>query len=133
MVDATYGLRLVMSPMRTRFPAPLRSLLAAVQVVMIGAWSPVMMASMAAHSGADPMPGMHHDADQQQGGHPLECCALCPLTCAAPVGIASAPVPLPLPAAVARIAPRSGRTTLPRSTRERRLPFPVGPPTLRTV
>lgn len=119
--------------MRTRLPTPLRTLLAAVQVVMIGAWSPVMMAQMAAHPTDDPMPGMHHEADQQQGGHPLECCALCPLTCAAPVGIASAPVPLPFPTAVARIAPRSARTALPRSLQERRLPFPVGPPTLRTV
>jgi hypothetical protein len=119
--------------MRIRLPASLRALLATLQVVMIGAWSPVMMARMAAHQDADPMPGMHHPADAHHGGNPLECCALCPLTCAAPVGIASAPVPLPFPPAVARISARAERTTPPRSLQERRLPFPVGPPTLRSV
>jgi hypothetical protein len=118
--------------MRIRIPAPLRLLLATLQVVLIGAWSPVMMAAMAAHPADEPMPGMDHSA-AHHGAHPLECCALCPLTCAAPVGIASAPVPLPLLPAVARIASRAARTTPPRSPAERRLPFPVGPPTLRLV
>ena len=122
-----------MSPMRTRIPASLRTLLAALQVVMIGAWSPVMMAQMAARPGADPMPGMHHDLGMHHDGHPLECCALCPLTCAAPVGIASAPVPLPFPAAVVRIVAPSARASLPRTLQERLLPFPVGPPTLPIV
>lgn len=119
--------------MRTRFPAPLRTLLATLQVVMIGAWSPVMMAQMAKLQAADPMPGMSHPAEGHPGHHPLECCALCPLTCAAPVGIASAPVALPLPPAVTRIASPAARTTPPRSLAERRLPYPVGPPVLRFV
>lgn len=119
--------------MRTRFPAPLRTVLATLQVVLIGAWSPVMMASMASHRADDPMPGMDHSAAAHHGDHPLECCALCPLTCAAPVGIASAPVPLPFPAPVARMIARAVRSSFPRSVQERLLPFPVGPPTLRTV
>ena len=119
--------------MRARIPASLRTLLATLQVVMIGAWSPVMMARMATRPGADPMPGMHHGIGMHHDGHPLECCALCPLTCAAPVGIASAPVRLPFPAAVVRIVAAAARTTLPRTLQERLLPFPVGPPTLRIV
>ena len=123
-----------MSPMRARFPGSLRTLLAALQVAMIGAWSPVMMAQMAdVRPGADPMPGMHHDIGMHHDGHPLECCALCPLTCAAPVGIASAPVPLPFPPAVGRIAAPATRIVAPDSPGQRRLPFPLGPPTLRTV
>ena len=121
-----------MAPMTSRFPRPLRLLLATLQVVMIGAWSPVMMAEMA-HRGNDPMAGMEHATGTHHGAHPLECCALCPLTCAAPVGIAPAPVPLPFPTPVARIAARSLRATRPSTPQELRLPFPVGPPTLRTV
>lgn len=119
--------------MRIRIPTPLRTLLAALQVVMIGAWSPVMMASMASHRAADPMPGMHHDGDAHHGAHPLECCALCPLACAAPAGLASAPVPLPFPPSVARIVAVASGPVLHRSPAERRLPYPVGPPTLSTV
>ena len=118
--------------MPARFPASLRALLTTLQVVMIGAWSPVMLASMASRPADDPMPGMDHSA-AHQGGHPIECCALCPLTCAAPVGIASAPVPLPFPAPLARIVARTVRSAFPRSLQERLLPFPVGPPTLRIV
>jgi len=49
------------------------------------------------------------------------------------VGLASAPVPLPFPAPLARIVARTVRSSFPRSVQERFLPFPVGPPALRIV
>lgn len=114
--------------MHQRLPRPLRLLCATLQVALIGAWSPVMLAGMALHPGDDPMPGMEHSGPSHQGAHPLECCALCPLACAAPVGLASAPLSLPLPAAVAHVPAPAARTTLPYVLHERRLPFPLGPP-----
>src|SRR5690242_6922565 len=119
--------------MRQHLPRPLRLLCATLQVVLIGAWSPVMLAGMALHPADDPMPGMEHSGPAHHQAHPLECCELCPLACAAPLGVVSAPVPLPLPAAVASGSAPAARASLPRVLLERRLPFPVGPPALHNV
>jgi hypothetical protein len=103
----------------------------AVAIALIAAtvtWTPTMLVGMTRmphaghHSGA---PASHHDP------HALQCCDLCPPTCATASAIPGAPPRVASPTRSAPRAPLARGQWAPRSTSQHRLPFPLGPPTLR--
>jgi hypothetical protein len=133
--------------MLLRAPRLLQASVAAAAIAAFASWQPVMLANMAAlhpHAGhathahgtpatpgapgtpaAPPAPRHHPPAPQ--------CCDLCPVACAATLGIPGA---APRAAALEHIqsvhpvVDREPR--LPRA-RPHQLPFPIGPPTLRVA
>jgi hypothetical protein len=108
----------------------LRASVATMLIASLASWHPAMMASMAT------MPqDAAHPAHMPGGSHhqpaPLQCCDLCSLTCAGAAQILVAVPSIALQEQVQDAPPiADGETSLP-SAWPHRLPFPVGPPTLR--
>jgi hypothetical protein len=124
--------------MPLRAPRLLQASVAAAVIAAFASWQPVMMANMAAlhpHAGhathapatpAAPAAPRHHTPAPQ-------CCDLCPVACAATLGIPGAApraAALEHSQSVHPVVDREPR--LPRA-RPHQLPFPLGPPTLRVA
>jgi hypothetical protein len=124
--------------MRRASSSVLGRLKPAVAIVLIAAfatWQPAMLVTMArtpaaAAHGAHGAPATH-GAGQHHHALPLQCCSLCALACAGAPAVPGVPA-----AVVSRAADRLVPTVAPAATPHRaawphRLPFSVGPPTLR--
>jgi hypothetical protein len=122
-----------------------QSAVAIALIAALASWQPGMLVTMAgpaagAAPAAHPVAGPHgphgaHGAHHRGPSHhhplPFQCCTLCPLACAGAVALPSVPLDASAPALARMHRPQGQRTTARTPVRQHRLPFPLGPPTLR--
>jgi hypothetical protein len=105
-------------------------------IAAVASWQPAMLVSMtattpdAAHATQSPH-GAHHSGTPHHHTQPFQCCTLCPLACAAAAALPSVPSGAPAPALGRTHRALALGTTAPAPVTQHRLPFPLGPPTLR--
>lgn len=117
-------------PMRTRLLRLSKATVAVLLLASFAAWHPVMMTAMAAMQHA-----AHHargSGAPQPPSTPFHCCDLCPLACAAAVGVPGVtPLAVAFHAAVQHVDPLPDADRWVQVAPPHRLPFSIGPPSLR--
>ncbi|HYK83113.1 MAG TPA: hypothetical protein VEU55_08195 [Gemmatimonadales bacterium] len=116
-------------------PAPLARAVALALIAALAAWQPAMLVSMA----RTPLGGAHAAHATQHAGSShhhalaLQCCSLCSLACAGTPPVPSAPAALVSPAPARAGAALARGHACRRAAWPHRLPFSLGPPTLRVA